>query len=196
MGGFFSIGIVYSGIMNVHRIEELIKYLKENYNACSLSLEYSMNENGEYWEETNQVITCTVERFSRSYYGIMNLKVVFLGLDGLNLMIEKIISKHFFGFLLCFRNDEIFLNKMDKEDIKISVINELIRMGESLDFSYAIAGLDAEIEYSPDEFNSFKHLHSLSIINNHDHYEIRHGEFQLDGISFQKEQVEVIMKST
>lgn len=166
MGSNINVGLVYdsSRAIGTH-LENLIELLNENRGHI-VYVKFCEDSDGERWIQQNSpnIDTTILEKLTQSYYGQINLLIDLFQLKDLNVEIKIEKSEEFFGLLLSFREDDILSDylKESLDTITDRILKFVAEIYPILQFDYAFCDHEAEIEFSPKEFNAERY--SLSFL--------------------------------
>ncbi|ACL77062.1 Imm64 family immunity protein [Ruminiclostridium cellulolyticum] len=185
MGSYIGIGFVYNG-MSGERVEIELKNIVNfliSHNGNINSIKFSKDEYGNVWIQDSLNNKCIDDFYSslcNGYFGELHITCSILSVQNLNVCIRIEKAKKYFGLLLDISEEELIgvnssenINRITEEIIEF--FNELYKASV---FEYAICDNEAEIQYSPEEFQSIgeavysiaalpeKNKKSLKIIKN------------------------------
>lgn len=166
MGSNINVGLVYdsSRAIGTH-LENLIELLNGNHGQI-VYVKFCEDTDGEGWiqQDSPTIDTTILEKLTLSYYGQIHMHLDLFQLKGLNVEIKIEKSEVFFGFLLSFRENEILPNylKESLDTITDRIHKFVAEIYPILQFDYAFCDHEAEIEFSPKEFNAERY--SLSFL--------------------------------
>lgn len=162
MGSYIGIGLVYN--ISENRLEKELRSLV-NYLICREgsieSIRFSKDEDGNEWVEERLKNNIDIEELYlplvNGYFGQLHIVCNILNMQKLNvyLRIDK-VDKNYFGLLLDISEEEL-IGKSSIENIN-KVTDRIVRLLKELyefsSFNYAFCDNEAEIQYSPIEFQS------------------------------------------
>ncbi|PKM51853.1 MAG: hypothetical protein CVV02_04385 [Firmicutes bacterium HGW-Firmicutes-7] len=161
MGSYIGMGLVYNGIPEnglESELKNVVNFLI-SHNGSINNIKFSKDRHGNEWTETiidNKENENFYSYLSNGYFGQLHLICNILSIQKLNVYIRIEKNKNFFGLLLDISEEEL-IGTASIEDIGkitdniIEFLNELY--GFTV-FAYAFCDNEAEIQYSPIEFQS------------------------------------------
>lgn len=162
MGSYIGIGFVYNIIEDglEKELRNLVNYLIRREGSIE-SIKFSKDEDGNEWVEERLKNNIDIEEFysllANGYFGQLHAVCNILNIQKLNvyIRIDK-VDKNYFGLLLDISEEELIeessvenINKVT--DRIIGLLNDLYEVSG---FNYAFCDNEAEIQYSPIEFQS------------------------------------------
>lgn len=162
MGSYIGIGLVYNNtdIELEKELRNVVNYLISQ-NGSIKSIKFSKDEDGNEWVEEIPGNNLDKENFysllANGYFGQLQVKCNILSIQNLNIdiRIEK-SDKNYFGLLLDIDEHELIGARSGENIYRttekiIGFLNDLYKISV---FGYALCDNEAEIQYSPLEFQS------------------------------------------
>lgn len=195
MGSYIGIGLVYN--ISESGLEKELRNLV-NYLICREaiieSIKFSKDEDGNEWVEESLKNNIDIENFysllANGFFGQLHVVCNILNIQNLNvyIRIEK-VDKDYFGLLLDI-NEEELIGENSVENINrvtnriIGLLNDLFEVSV---FDYAFCDNEAEIQYSPIEFQSLNEkvysIVALSTTEDKKKLKIIKSDWHIDGLS-------------
>ncbi len=160
MGSYIGIGLVYNGTGDrlERELRNVVNYIISHDGSIN-SFKFSKDEEGNEWEEDsldNKGVNNFYSSLCNGYFGQLHMICNILSIQKLNVCIRVEKAKNYFGLLLDIGEEELIgigsskiINKIT--DKIIEFLNELYEVSA---FEYAICDNEAEIQYSPIEFQA------------------------------------------
>lgn len=196
MGSYIGIVLVYNN-SSQNKIEcelrTVIRYLIFHEGNIT-NTKYSKDKDGIKWVEDSFTNGLEIEKvsslLSKNYFGQLNVICNILNMKKLNICVTmKNTDKNYFGILLDIAEDDL-MGVISNENIDIiteRIIYLLKDLYEVSDFDYAFCDNEAEILYSPSEFQSLNEkvysVVALPIIKGEKKIVIVKSNWNIDGLT-------------
>jgi|LSQX01.3.fsa_nt_gb hypothetical protein len=193
MGSYIGIGLVYDDIPGdrlERELRNIVNYLV-SYDGSINSIKFSKDEDGNEWVEdslNNKSVEDFYSSLCNGYFGQLHMICNILGIQKLNVCIRVEKTKNYFGLLLDISEEEL-IGVSSSENINritdkiIVFLNELYEVSV---FEYALCDNEAEIQYSPTEFQSLsEEVYSIVVLPDEDkkNLKIIKSSWHIDGLT-------------
>jgi len=195
MGSYIGIGLVYN-IDLQNRIELELKNIANylvSHEGRITNFKYSKDEEGIEWVEKSFISNLEIERIynkiSNNYFGEIEVEVSILSIEKLKIRIAvRKVDNYYFGILLDILEEEL-IGVGSKKKLN-TITNNIVLLLEELyvvsNYDYAFCDNEAEIQYSPHEFQSLnKKVYSIVALPIREEKKVRieKSNWNIDGLT-------------
>ncbi len=193
MGSYIGIGLIYDDIPRDRlegELRNVVNYLI-SYDGSINSIKFSKDENGNEWVEdslNNKSVEDFYSSLCKGYFGQLHMICNILGIQKLNVCIRVEKAKNYFGLLLDISEEELIGVSSSENINRITnkIIEFLHELYEASVFEYAFCDNEAEIQYSPIEFQSLSEkVYSIVALPDEDkkNLKIIKSSWHIDGLT-------------